>query len=115
MPIITLAQARALPHNTGAMSCSTAMGDEIQTGARSFGPIRPATMQSAAIVIGIAAFFVSPQPAGSAKRLTRPSGALLLENRKAAELKTIAGPTLLMLSLILFSSTGAGLRHLDAG
>jgi hypothetical protein len=64
MPIITLAQARALPHNTGAMStgaCSTAMGDEIQAGARSFRPIWLATMQSAAILMGIAAFFVSPQ------------------------------------------------------
>jgi hypothetical protein len=66
MPIITLAQARALPHNTDAMSteaCSTAMGDEIQAGARSFRPIWLATMQSAVILMGIAAFFIGLQPA----------------------------------------------------
>jgi Ca-activated chloride channel homolog len=107
MPIITLAQARALPHNTGAMStgaCGTAMSDEIQTSARSFRPIWLATMQSAAILIGIAAFFVSPQPARSAEPLTRPSGALLLKNGEAGYAEaprlgiavdlTVSGPTI---------------------
>src|SRR6187402_2688063 len=110
MSIITLARQRALPHNDPRSKGARNMArcSEIQTGvhrSRSFRPIWLAVSQgAAAILMGIAAFLVSLQPAWS--NLARPgdarSGALLLKSEagytEAVRLGidvdlTVSGPT----------------------
>src|ERR1044072_5995098 len=83
MLIITLAHVRALPHNDATEmpvgACNMTMCDEIRIRrsieSRSFGPIWLFVRSAAAIVLGIAAFFLSLQPGRSAAR----SGSLLLK------------------------------------
>src|ERR1044072_745539 len=95
MLIITLAHVRALPHNHATEmpvgACKLKMCDEIRIRrsieSRSFGPIWLFVRSAAAIVLGIAAFFLSLQPGRSAENasttLSRPSdarsGSLLLK------------------------------------
>ena len=95
-------------------ACNMTMGDEIRIrrsiGSRSFGPIWLLMRSAAAIVLGIAAFFLSLQPARAAERvatLSRPgdarSGSLLLKNddsyaeapRLGIDIDlTVSGPTI---------------------
>src|ERR1043166_4981385 len=118
MLIITLAQVRALPHNDATEmpsgACNMTMCDEIRIRrsieSRSFGPIWLFVRNAAAIVLGIAAFFLSWQPARSAETaatLARPgdarSGSLLVQtddgDAEATRLGididvTVSGPTI---------------------